>query len=183
MFKGYNIAPEGDRDFGRRILAVLGDRTKEWLAEEANLSVQGVNKYISGSHKPGYYALKALADALDVSADYLLGRDEGEDRDVKFLYLCDRDDPKCDGSPFCEPGCCSHTTNPKHRMPDAPPLFIECKGMSTPLMVQLTGWSGLDADILSQEGLKLEHESRLRWINREEDCGARMDGGRDHEID
>ena len=62
----------------------LGDRikhcreklglTQKELAKKADLSVVQLSRYETNARKPDPDALKQLADSLDVSVDYLLGR-------------------------------------------------------------------------------------------------------------
>ena len=46
------------------------------MAEFCNMSRRNYLKYESGEARPSYERLTAIADLLDVSLDYLLGRDE-----------------------------------------------------------------------------------------------------------
>ena len=65
-------------DTGERIRALRQQRglNQEQLAELASLNRVTVAKYESGRVEPGAQALTRIADALDVSVDSLLGRDE-----------------------------------------------------------------------------------------------------------
>ena len=64
--------------FGKR----LNDTRKEkgysaqQVADFLHVSVRNYRKYESGDVKPPLEGLVAIADILDVSTDYLLGRDE-----------------------------------------------------------------------------------------------------------
>jgi len=44
------------------------------LAKRANLQPSAISHFETGTRKPSFDNLKRLADALEVSADYLLGR-------------------------------------------------------------------------------------------------------------
>ena len=44
------------------------------LAEKTGLQPSAVSQFETGARKPSFYNLKLLADALDVTIDYLLGR-------------------------------------------------------------------------------------------------------------
>lgn len=48
--------------------------TQKQLADLTNMTERGIQRYESGERKPNFDALLALSTALDVSADYLLGR-------------------------------------------------------------------------------------------------------------
>lgn len=50
--------------------------TQKELAAKAGLTVVQLSRYETGDRKPDPEALTAIADALDTSADYLLGRTE-----------------------------------------------------------------------------------------------------------
>jgi len=54
---------------------------QEQLAELASLNRVTIAKYESGRIEPGAQALARIADALEVSIDYLLGRDEEPETD------------------------------------------------------------------------------------------------------
>ena len=55
---------------------------QEELAELARLNRVTVAKYESGKVEPGAQAIKRIADALDVTADALLGRQENAEERV-----------------------------------------------------------------------------------------------------
>lgn len=48
--------------------------TQKQLAELIGISERGIQNYEMGVRKPNFDIIIALADALEVSADYLLGR-------------------------------------------------------------------------------------------------------------
>ncbi|MBU5672263.1 helix-turn-helix domain-containing protein [Paenibacillus brevis] len=50
--------------------------TQKELAAKAALTIVQLSRYETGDRKPDPEALRAIADALDTSADYLLGRTE-----------------------------------------------------------------------------------------------------------
>ena len=66
------------RDIGNRIAEIRMARglTQDELAELATLSRISVARYETGKIEPGAKALGRIADALEVSTDVLLGRDE-----------------------------------------------------------------------------------------------------------
>jgi len=67
-------------DTGERIreLRTAAGLSQEQLAELASLNRVTVAKYEAGRIEPGAQALARIADALDVSADVLLGRSEAK---------------------------------------------------------------------------------------------------------
>lgn len=69
-----------------RLREVRRDRkmTQEYLAEKANVSRPNLAKFETGKSIPTLETLSKIADALDVSIDYLLGRTNSP-----FLYKHD----------------------------------------------------------------------------------------------
>lgn len=67
--------------------------TQEELAEEANISRVMVSRYESGTVIPTVDVLVSLANALDVSTDYLLGRTD---------YVRSSDDKLSNQFPSCK---------------------------------------------------------------------------------
>ena len=65
-------------DTGGKIKEIRESRslTQDQLAELASLNRVTIAKYESGKVEPGAHALSRIADALEVSTDVLLGRDE-----------------------------------------------------------------------------------------------------------
>lgn len=65
-------------DTGGRIreLRIAANLSQEQLAELASLNRVTIAKYESGKVEPGAQALSRIADALEVSTDTLLGREE-----------------------------------------------------------------------------------------------------------
>ena len=66
--------------FAKRLKAIRKKRgiTQQAIAEQLNLAVRSYQRYeaINGFCDPPLSTLIQLADILDVSIDYLLGRDE-----------------------------------------------------------------------------------------------------------
>jgi transcriptional regulator with XRE-family HTH domain len=52
----------------------LRELSQAELAERAGLQASAVSHFETGSRKPSFDNLRRLADALDVTTDYLLGR-------------------------------------------------------------------------------------------------------------
>lgn len=76
---------------GERIRALRQQRglNQEQLAELANLNRVTIAKYESGRVEPGAQALARIADAMDVTVDEILGRQESETKqeDLNVLAL------------------------------------------------------------------------------------------------
>ncbi len=62
--------------FPQRLRAArdLRDLNQSELARRASLQASAVSHFETGARKPSFDNLKRLADALDVTTDYLLGR-------------------------------------------------------------------------------------------------------------
>lgn len=78
-----------DKTVGEAIKAVREQRnmSQSELAQLAMLSRVSITKYENGSVEPGAIALSRIADALDVSTDFLLGRNsETEDLEQQEVY-------------------------------------------------------------------------------------------------
>ena len=54
--------------------------TQKQLAIESNLTERGIQRYESGERTPTLSAAILLADALDISLDYLVGRSDDPTR-------------------------------------------------------------------------------------------------------
>ena len=50
------------------------DETQKWLAQRAGVTEASISRIVKGQSVPGADVLGKIADAFDVSADYLLGR-------------------------------------------------------------------------------------------------------------
>lgn len=62
--------------FPKRLRTARGirDLSQEELAKRAGLQASAVSHFETGARKPSFDNLRRLADALDVTTDYLLGR-------------------------------------------------------------------------------------------------------------
>lgn len=63
--------------------------TQEQLANYAQVSRQSISKYANGETCPNSDQLKAIAEYLNVSADYLLGNTNIKSADVTFKKICE----------------------------------------------------------------------------------------------
>lgn len=64
--------------FGKRLRSVrmLRHLTQQKTADLVDISLRSYQKYEQGTRCPSFDLLVQIADILDVSIDYLLGRDE-----------------------------------------------------------------------------------------------------------
>ena len=64
--------------FGKRLRAARMARglTQDKTSEAVGIALRTYQGYEQGERRPSFEILVALADVLDVSTDYLLGRDE-----------------------------------------------------------------------------------------------------------
>lgn len=67
-------------EFNERLLTVLEERkiTQRKLAEKINVTQAALSRYVNGSRKPNMDTLVKIARALNVSVEYLIGKEEGE---------------------------------------------------------------------------------------------------------
>ena len=65
-----------DNDFGERLMAarMKRDMNQAELAKKAGLQPAAIGHFERGRRKPSFANVRALAKALNVSSDYLLGR-------------------------------------------------------------------------------------------------------------
>src|SRR5262245_20576265 len=74
--------------FPERLKAARAKRelSQEGLAQRSNLQPSAISHFETGARRPSFDNLRRLADALDVTTDYLLGRVE----DTQDLASADR---------------------------------------------------------------------------------------------
>lgn len=67
-----------ERVFGDRLREMLWKRkmTQKELSEKSGVTASAISRYIHGCRLAHTYILVQIADLLDVSCDYLLGRDK-----------------------------------------------------------------------------------------------------------
>ncbi len=67
-------------EFGERLLLVLKEKgiTQRELAEKININETALSRYVNGLRKPRMDILVNIARALNVSVEYLTGKDESE---------------------------------------------------------------------------------------------------------
>lgn len=59
-----------------RTIRMFRDITQQQLADAVNISLRSYQRYEAGSIEPPYQTLIAIADYLNVSIDFLFGRDQ-----------------------------------------------------------------------------------------------------------
>ncbi len=68
----------GPSEIFKERLKIARDKLRKWsqsqLAEKANLPPSSIAHFETGTRKPSFDTLRRLANALEVSTDYLLGR-------------------------------------------------------------------------------------------------------------
>lgn len=71
-----------------RLRAIMDDRkiTLVALAEKTGIKRQSIGNYKDGNNVPDANALRKIAEALNVSADYLLGLSNNEKHNDKFVF-------------------------------------------------------------------------------------------------
>src|ERR1051326_6691782 len=57
-----------------RVARTTRELSQEGLAKRARLQASAISHFETGTRKPSFDNLRRLADALDVTTDYLLGR-------------------------------------------------------------------------------------------------------------
>lgn len=69
-------------NFGKRLreARILRDITQQSLADAIGVALRSYQCYEQGTRQPSLSLVAAICDVLDVSADYLLGRDDVPDR-------------------------------------------------------------------------------------------------------
>ncbi len=67
-------------EFNERLSLVLKERniTQRQLAEKINTTETALSRYVNGSRKPRMDNLLKIARALNVSVEYLTGKEEGK---------------------------------------------------------------------------------------------------------
>ena len=65
------------------------DMTQADLAKAANLTPAAISQFEAGTRKPSFSTLSNLSDALQVTIDYLLGKDVSEYEDLVVDSMAD----------------------------------------------------------------------------------------------
>lgn len=82
---------------GGKDMAIVGDRIRECreskglsktdLSEKTGLTIAAISQFESGERAPSMESLKKLADALEISVDYLIGiAEEISDSNIKAIF-------------------------------------------------------------------------------------------------
>lgn len=71
-------------NFSKRLKKIREEKklSQAELAQKADLQTAAVSHFETGQRKPSFDNLKRLADALNVSVDYLLGREIKDSGDI-----------------------------------------------------------------------------------------------------
>jgi len=74
------MSTQNTKIFSERLIAAREKRgmSQSELAEKTGFQASALSHFESGRRMPSFDSLKRLADALNVSTDYLLGRDVSE---------------------------------------------------------------------------------------------------------
>ncbi len=68
---------------------LIGTATQQEAADKIGVSRQNVGRWISGDTTPDINTLIKIADAYDVSTDYLLGRTPNKTTDIELQAVCE----------------------------------------------------------------------------------------------
>lgn len=79
MSSGFSDSPE--KTFSQRLKDRRAEKglTQKQLSEQLNIIPQAISNFEKGHNLPAFQVLVRLADALDVSLDYLVGRSDNPD--------------------------------------------------------------------------------------------------------
>lgn len=64
--------------FNQRLREIRKKRgfTQQYMADALTIALRSYQRYEEGSHEPPFQSLVTIANVLNTSTDYLLGRDE-----------------------------------------------------------------------------------------------------------
>lgn len=68
---------------------LIGEATQQEAAEKIGVTRQNVGRWLAGMNTPDIEALEKIADAYEVSTDYLLGRTSVKNPSVDIRMMCD----------------------------------------------------------------------------------------------
>lgn len=75
--------------FQERFIGLVGDKTQQEAADIIGVTRQTVSNWLSGAFTPDIVAICKIADAFNVSTDYLLGRTNAKPIDNKLQAACE----------------------------------------------------------------------------------------------
>lgn len=87
--KGGRPAKNSESPFTAIFRQLVGDSTQQEIADKIGVSRQNVGKWLAGNTTPDIATLCKIADAYDVSTDYLLGRTEVKTAETELKAICD----------------------------------------------------------------------------------------------
>lgn len=79
----------GSKAFTEVFRKLVGEVTQQEAAEKIGVTRQNVGRWLAGMNTPDIEALEKIADAYDVTTDYLLGRTKVKTTDPNLREFCD----------------------------------------------------------------------------------------------
>lgn len=79
----------GSKAFTEIFRKLIGEATQQEAAEKIGVTRQNVGRWLAGMNTPDIEALEKIADAYEVSTDYLLGRTNAKTSDIEIRAMCD----------------------------------------------------------------------------------------------
>lgn len=79
----------GSKAFTEIFRKLIGEATQQEAAEKIGVTRQNVGRWLAGMNTPDIEALEKIADAYEVSTDYLLGRTNAKTSDIEIRTICD----------------------------------------------------------------------------------------------
>lgn len=82
-------AKSGEKPFTKIFRQLIGDETQQMAANKIGVSRQNIGKWLTGSTTPDIDTLCRIADAYNVSTDYLLGRTPNKTINPTLQAVCE----------------------------------------------------------------------------------------------
>lgn len=79
----------GSKAFTEIFRKLIGEATQQEAAEKIGVTRQNVGRWLAGMNTPDIEALEKIADAYEVSTDYLLGRTTVKTPSIDLKAICD----------------------------------------------------------------------------------------------
>lgn len=79
----------GSKAFTEIFRKLIGEATQQEAAEKIGVTRQNVGRWLAGINVPDIEALEKIADAYEVSTDYLLGRTTVKTPNIELKAICD----------------------------------------------------------------------------------------------
>ncbi len=87
--KGGRPAKNGERPFTKIFRQLISGETQQAAADKIGVSRQNIGKWLNGCTTPDIETLCRIADAYNVTTDYLLGRTSNKTTDAELQAVCD----------------------------------------------------------------------------------------------